>query len=111
MNADFGLRRMNMNEHPTKTGLRRSLLKRAALLVTGMAALPLMQVIARAAEKLQKAAVNYQDKPKDGKDCDDCMHFVVGATPKAMGTCKVVEGAVSPHGYCAAFTPKPKNRS
>src|SRR3954465_16083548 len=100
-----------MNENSLQTRMRRSLLKRAALLVTGLAALPLMQTIARAAEKLQKAAVNYQDKPKNGKDCDDCMHFVAGATPKAMGTCKVVDGAVSPHGYCAAFTPKPLNRS
>ena len=91
--------------------MRRSLLKRVALFVTGLAALPLMQTIARAAEKLPKAAVTYQDKPKNGKDCDDCMHFVAGTTPKAMGTCKVVEGPVSPHGYCSAFTPKPKNRS
>jgi hypothetical protein len=91
---------------------RRSLLKVAAKFVAVIAALPLVETIrnARAADKLQKAEVKYQDKPKDGKDCDDCMHFVAGATPNAMGTCKVVEGAVSPHGYCAAFTPKPKNR-
>ena len=99
-----------MNENSLEKKMRRSLLKRAALLITGMAALPLMQTIALAAEKLQKSAVNYQDKPKNGKDCDDCMHFVAGATPDAMGTCKVVDGAISPHGYCSAFTPKPKNR-
>src|SRR4051812_34158663 len=100
-----------MNESSLETRMRRSLLKRAALLVTGLAATPLMQTIARAAEKLQKATVNYQDKPKNSKDCDDCMHFVAGATSDAIGTCKVVDGAISPHGYCSAFTPKPKNRS
>ena len=100
-----------MNENLLETRIRRSLLKRAALLVAGLATASLMQTIASAAEKLQKAAVNYQEKPKNGKDCDDCMHFVVGATPDAMGTCKVVDGAISPHGYCSAFTPNPKNRS
>ena len=100
-----------MNENSLEKRMRRSLLKRATLLVVGMAALPLMQTIARAAEKLKKAAVNYQDKPKNGKDCDDCMHFMAGATPQAMGECKVVDGTISPHGYCSAFTPKPKNRS
>ena len=103
----------NMNDNFTEFKSRRSLLKKAAMYIAGVAALPLLASFrsTRAAEKLQKADVKYQDKPKDGKDCDDCMHFVAGATPKAMGTCKVVEGAVSPHGYCAAFTPKPKNRS
>jgi hypothetical protein len=100
-----------MNGTSVEMRLRRSLLKRVALLVTGMAALPLIQTLARAAEKLQKAAVNYQDKPKNGKDCDDCMQFIAGATPKAIGTCKVVDGAISPHGFCSAFTPKPGNRS
>ena|SRR5258706_8393835 len=102
-----------MREKTIELNLRRMLLKRTAMFVAGIAALPLVETIrsARAAEKLQKAAVKYQDKPKDSKDCDDCMHFVAGATPKAMGTCKVVEGTISPHGYCAAFTPKPKNRS
>jgi hypothetical protein len=26
---------------------------------------------------------------------------------KATGSCKMVAGAISPHGYCLAFTPKP----
>lgn len=102
-----------MDASSTELKSRRSLLKKAAMFIAGVAALPLLASVrsARAAEKLQKVDVKYQDKPKDGKDCDDCMHFVAGATPKAMGTCKVVEGTISPHGYCAAFTPKPKSRS
>ncbi len=99
-----------MHDNLIETNSRRSLLKKTAMFIAGMAALPLLKTIrnARAADKLEKTAVKYQDKPKDGKDCDDCMQFVAGATPKAMGTCKMVEGAISPHGYCAAFTPKPK---
>jgi hypothetical protein len=89
---------------------RRSLLKKVALFIAGVAALPVLETIrnARAAGKLAKADVKYQDKPKAGKDCDDCLQFIAGATPKAKGACKVVEGEISPHGYCAAFTPKPK---
>ena len=60
--------------------------------------------------KLTKAVVKYRDKPSAGKDCDDCLHFIPGATPKAKGKCKVVEGDISPNGYCTAFAPKPKSR-
>jgi hypothetical protein len=56
--------------------------------------------------KLAKAAVQYQDVGNSpGKDCDDCMHFIAGKDPKAMGTCKIVEGDIAPHGHCLAFTP------
>jgi len=73
-------------------------------LVAGSILMPLIT----GAAKLAKADVQYQDRPRDGRDCDDCIHFVPGAkgTPSS---CKVVEGQVSPHGYCLAFTPKPKS--
>ena len=44
----------------------------------------------------------------EGKDCDDCSQFVPGETATDLGTCKIVEGAINPHGHCFAFTPKPK---
>jgi hypothetical protein len=56
--------------------------------------------------KLAKAAVQYQDVGNSpGKDCDDCLHFDAGKDPKTMGTCKIVEGDIAPHGHCIAFTP------
>lgn len=61
---------------------------------------------ARAQAKLAKTAIGYQEAPKDGKDCDDCIQFIPGKTEQAPGSCKIVEGAISPHGYCQAFTPK-----
>jgi hypothetical protein len=61
---------------------------------------------ARAA-KLSKADVQYRDRPNGGKDCDDCIQFVAGTPPRAAGSCMVVAGSISPHGYCLAFTPKP----
>lgn len=59
------------------------------------------------AAKLSKAEVQYRDRPNGGKDCDDCIQFVPGPTAEAAGSCKVVAGSISPHGYCLAFTPKP----
>jgi len=58
--------------------------------------------------KLAKSAIAYQETAKNGKDCDDCIQFVPGTSAQAPATCKIVEGTVSPHGYCRAFTPKPK---
>lgn len=76
---------------------------------TGAAALAGLAILprARAAAKASKASLQYQDHPKDGKDCDDCLQFVPGKSPKATGTCKVVDGPISPHGWCLAFVKKP----
>lgn len=82
---------------------------RAAALLAGTAIVPLLGTVGAAiAAKLSRADVKYQDQPNAGKDCDDCLQFIPGATRKAAGTCRVVEGPVSAHGYCLAFTPKPK---
>ncbi len=99
-----------MNDNFTALKTRRSLLKKAAMYIAGVAALPLLASVrsARAAGKLTKAEVKYQDKGNAGKDCDDCIQFIPGASANAAGTCKAVEGIISPHGYCIAFTPKPK---
>lgn len=56
--------------------------------------------------KAKKADMKYQDKPNAGKDCDDCIHFIPGKSAKAMGTCKIVEGPISPSGWCIEFQQK-----
>jgi len=57
------------------------------------------------AAKVPKAALRYQERPKDGQQCADCVEFV---PPVDMpeGRCRIVEGAISPHGWCMAFTRK-----
>lgn len=88
---------------------RRRLLKSASVL----GAIAIVRMIGASdaiAGKLAKADVQYQDKPKEGKDCDDCIQFIPDPRKKAVGTCKVVDGPVSAHGYCLAFTPKPAGR-
>jgi hypothetical protein len=63
-----------------------------------------------ASDKVSKAAVQYTDTGNvAGKDCDDCAQFLPGKTAKDNGTCKIVEGDISPHGHCIAFTPKSKS--
>jgi len=99
-----------MDENKIRAASRRSILINAAAWLGAAAIAPALALAGKAfaQAKLKKEAVAYQDKPKGGKDCDDCIHFIPGKTVKALGTCEVVEGPVSPHGYCLAFTPKSK---
>ena len=51
-------------------------------------------------QKIAKNMVQYQDGPKDGKECDACVNWV------APDGCKIVEGKINPKGWCVAFAPK-----
>ena len=78
--------------------------------VTFLASVPALAVAGRALaqQKATKQAMKYQDKPNAGNECDKCLQYVPGKSAKAPGTCKVVEGSISPKGWCMAFAPKPK---
>jgi hypothetical protein len=99
-----------MNEHHPSAVSRRSLLKRGLCTLTGVAITSLTGTKTFAADtKIAKATVQYEDVAKNkGADCDDCIQFIPGKTATAPGTCKIVEGAINPHGHCLAFSPKPK---
>jgi hypothetical protein len=81
---------------------RRELLR--GLLAAGCALY--LPMVAGAAEptsgKLSQAAARYLDKPKDDQICAKCTHFI----PES-GICKVVEGQVSPRGWCKLWGRKP----
>jgi hypothetical protein len=47
--------------------------------------------------KLSQAAALYQDRPRGGLSCVGCTFF---QRPRA---CKVVEGDISPQGWCSLF--------
>ena len=90
---------------------RRVALQRGVAAAVGVAMVWVGSRKALAADrKLAKSAVQYTDggAPK-GMDCDDCIQFIPGKTAKDVATCKVVEGDISPHGHCLAFSPKPKS--
>ena len=76
---------------------RRACLGGAALVLGGGAA-----VLASSAAwaKTDQKSASYQDKPKDGKKCSGCAQF---QAPKA---CTVVEGDISPEGWCQFYVAK-----
>lgn len=47
-----------------------------------------------------KAQAQYQNQPKGDQKCDLCLHFV------APDTCHLVEGKISPEGWCMFWTQK-----
>jgi hypothetical protein len=87
-------------EHDSRLS-RRSLLKSAVVLTGAACAGLITHREALAQGKASKEAMHYQDHPNGDKKCSDCMQFV------PPGSCKVVEGAISPNGYCIAFVKKP----
>ncbi len=93
-----------MDERLDKKISRRTLLK-GAVVVTGVALVSAFTGKARAA-KSSKAAMKYQDKPNGDQMCSSCRFFIPGKTPTANGTCQVVEGSISPHGWCTAYNKK-----
>jgi hypothetical protein len=51
--------------------------------------------------KVPKATFKYQDTPMDGKKCINCTYFI-----PETNECKMVEGAISPEGWCRIFVQK-----
>jgi hypothetical protein len=89
--------------------LERSVSRREAL--TGLIVLPalagfLASIPMPAAAKGSKAQFKYQSTPKNGQKCSGCKFFTAGKTPTASGTCAVVDGSISPNGWCTAYTAK-----
>jgi len=93
-----------MYEDLDKKISRRTLLK-GAVVVAGVALGSAFTGKAHAA-KSSKAAMKYQDKPKGDQQCSNCKFFIPGKTPEASGTCQLVEGSISPQGWCTAYSKK-----
>jgi hypothetical protein len=49
--------------------------------------------------KLSQKVVAYQDHPDGDKRCGKCIQF------QPPNTCKLVDGTISPEGYCRFFVP------
>jgi hypothetical protein len=50
--------------------------------------------------KAVKEAFKYQDTPKDDQSCKDCIHFIAKSNE-----CKLIEGPISPEGWCTLYNP------
>jgi hypothetical protein len=88
-----------MQDKPKVT--RRVFFKGAATLAgTALAAGVIPIRVAHAQQKLGKDVMKYQDTPKGDQRCDECVYF------QAPKSCGLVEGDISPQGWCTAFNKK-----
>jgi hypothetical protein len=56
---------------------------------------------AQAASKMAQKTVAYRDTPNGTQRCDNCKQWV------APDACKVVEGTISPAGWCQVYAKMP----
>lgn len=52
--------------------------------------------------KLSQEKTQYQDSPKYGNKCSDCLHFI-----PQNNQCKIVTGEIAPDGWCNVFAKDP----
>lgn len=55
----------------------------------------------KATGKASQASAQYQPQPKGEQKCSGCLHFI----PES-NTCKVVDGQISPDGWCRLWVKK-----
>jgi hypothetical protein len=79
---------------------RRSIMKGAALLAGGTLIAGVMASKEARAQKAAKGSLQYQDRPNGDKQCSNCTQFIPN------NDCQIVEGTVSPQGYCIAWQKK-----
>jgi len=92
---------------------RRNWLKGVAVF-SAAAGAPLMLASIHAEAKVIKAAVHYRDHPNGMQMCHMCKYYIASGGRSAgmscmgmMGTgaCQVVQGRISPMGWCDLYTP------
>ena len=90
------------NQSPAKPQdvSRRSLLQGATVVAGGAAVLAVAATTQRAEAKMAQKAAGYQTSPKDGKSCKDCTLYM------PPSSCKLVDGTISPFGWCRFFVQK-----
>ena len=90
---------MNSGRNDCQRISRRVVLTGTALAVGATAAVRVVSP-ATAQEKMSQADAKYQGTPKDDQRCDGCILF------QPPNTCKVVQGEISPSGWCQLFVKK-----
>ena len=102
--------RMEAQEMTSKTfdPSRRRLFRQGAVIASGVALGGLMLRVKAQAQggTVSKTVAKYQDDPHGTQECDGCIQFIPGKTPSAHGTCKIVQGSISPKGWCMFFAAK-----
>jgi High potential iron-sulfur protein len=91
--------------HDVKRDLTRRTFLGGAILLPSLAVLSSGRAGADSS-KASQASMHYQTSPNGNKQCSGCKFFLPGSDPSANGSCQIVDGSISPHGYCIAFTAK-----
>jgi hypothetical protein len=102
---------------------RRNWLTNVAIFTATAGASSLLPCSSPAAGKISKSAAQYQDYPRPMQMCGMCKYFIsangrrggmmgggmmgggMGPGMMAAGTCEVVEGRISPMGWCILYAP------
>jgi hypothetical protein len=90
---------MNSGRNDCQRISRRVLLTGTALALGATTAATVVSQ-ATAQEKISQADAKYQGTPKGDQRCDGCMLF------QPPNACKVVQGEISPSGWCQLFVKK-----
>jgi nitrous oxide reductase len=83
---------------------RRGFLKQTAAVAIAAPALALTATRAFAAGA-PKSSVQYQDKPKNNQKCSECVYYIPSKSG-GKGKCQVVQGTISPQGWCSLYQAK-----
>lgn len=79
---------------------RRSVLRNVAFVAASAGVLS--ATLSKTAEaKAAQNLVGYQDQPHGSQQCDNCAQF------EPPSACKVVDGTISPTGWCKVYVKKP----
>jgi hypothetical protein len=79
---------------------RRSMLRNVAVAAAGVAVFN-AGLSKPASAKAAQNLVGYQDTPHGTQECDNCSQF------EPPSSCKIVDGTISPKGWCKVYAPKP----
>ena len=93
-----------MNDRSKK--LTRTEFMQGAVVLPALAGLLYASAAPAQAAKGSKTQFKYQSTPSGSKKCSNCTFFIPGKSASANGTCKVVDGDISPNGYCIAWSAK-----
>lgn len=85
--------------------LTRRTFVRSAIVLPALAGL-LAGAASADASKASQAQMHYQTTPNNGMRCGLCKFFIPGQDAQSNGTCQIVDGSISPNGYCMAYTAK-----
>ena len=79
---------------------RRDFLFAASVVSGAVVSSTLLVSPALASTKMSPKAMSYRPTPNGNQRCDNCANF------QAPGSCKLIDGPVSPSGWCILYNPK-----